>query len=231
MDDMDEKGTDDLSVFQLMQAFPNNLAAEQWLERLRWPQRSDVRCPACGSDSIIEVKSRKPTPFRFRPCRFRFSVRKGTIMEGTNIGVQKWIFAVYMLVTSPKGIASTVLCKELKISQPTAWFLLQWIREGFADRFDEPINLLKTEKMEGTVEVDEAMFGGQWRFMHHDRKQKYDTWHQAKRIVAEIKNRETGQVTAKVVSDRERATLQRYVKARVEEGATIYTDDHKAYQE
>ena len=146
MDDVDGKKTEELSVFQLMQAFPNNLAAERWLERLRWPQRTDVKCPACGSDSIIEVASRKPTPFRCRPCRFRFSVRKDTMMEGTNIGLQKWIFAIYMLVTSPKGIASTVLCKELKISQPTAWFLLQRIREGFADQHDEPINLLETDK-------------------------------------------------------------------------------------
>ena len=55
---------DELSVFQLMQAFPNNLAAEQWLERLRWPDKEDRNCPSCGSNDIIEVASRKPTPFR-----------------------------------------------------------------------------------------------------------------------------------------------------------------------
>ena len=156
---------EELSVFQLMQAFPNNLAAEQWLERLRWPDKLEMHCPSCGSDSIIEVASRKPCPFRCRICRFRFSVRKGTIMEGTNIGLQKWVFAVYMLVTSPKEIAPTKLCKELKVSQNTAWFLLQRIREGFADWNNEPITTLDGERMEGTVEVDEAYFGGQWRFM------------------------------------------------------------------
>ncbi len=70
-----------------------------------------------------------------------------------------------------KGNCIDGIVQELKISQPTAWFLLQRIREGFADQFDEPINLLEAEKMEGTVDVDEAMFGGQWRFMHYDRKQ------------------------------------------------------------
>ena len=152
---------EELSVMQLTQVFPNNLAAEQWLERLRWPDNADMNCPSCDSNSIIEVASRRPTPFRCRDCRFRFSVRKGTIMEGTNIGLQKWVFAVYAMVTSPKGIASTKLCKELNISQPTAWFLLQRIREGFSDFNGEPINLLDGEKMEGVVEVDEAYFGGQ----------------------------------------------------------------------
>ena len=54
-------------------------------------------------------------------------------MEGTNIGLQKWVFAASAMVTSPKGITSTKLYKELDLSQPTAWLLLQRIREGFAD--------------------------------------------------------------------------------------------------
>ena len=184
---------EELSIYQLMQAFPNNLAAEQWLERLRRPDKAERKCPSCGSDSIIEVASRKPTPFRCRPCRFRFSVRKDT--EGTNIGLQKWVFATYMMVTNPKGIASTTVCKELGISQPIAWFLLQRIREGFSDVNDEPINLIDGEKMEGVVEVDEAYIGGQSRFMHYDRKQRYDSWVDQKDIVVGMKNRETGQIT------------------------------------
>ena len=101
-----EEVREELSIFQLMQAFPNNLASEQWLEGLCWPDKEDMNCPSCGSNDIIEVASRKPTPFRCRPCRFRFSVRKNTIMEGTNIGLQKWVYATYMLVTNPKGVAT-----------------------------------------------------------------------------------------------------------------------------
>ena len=82
-----EEVREELSVMQLLQVFPNNLAAEQWLERLRWPDKADMKCPSCVSDSIIEVASRNPTPFRCRLCRFRFSVRKGTVMEGPNIGI------------------------------------------------------------------------------------------------------------------------------------------------
>ena len=68
-----EEVREELSIFQLMQAFPNNLASEQWLEGLCWPDKEDMNCPSCGSNDIIEVASRKPTPFRCRPCRFRFS--------------------------------------------------------------------------------------------------------------------------------------------------------------
>ena len=37
--------------------------------------------------------------------------------------------------------------------------------------------------MEGTGEVDGAYFGGQWKFMHYDRKQRYASWVDQKEIV------------------------------------------------
>lgn len=152
------------------------------------------------------------------------------MMEGTNIGLQKWVFGVYAMVTSPKGIASTKLCKELNLSQPTAWFLLQRIREGFSDLNGEPVNLLDGEKMEGTVEVDEAYFGAQWRFMHYDRKRRYASWVDQKEIVVGMKNRETGQITAKVVPDRTKEVLQRFIHERIKDGTVVLTDDHSSYR-
>ena len=123
-----------LSAFQLAEIFPDDRAAEIWLERLRWPSKRDIRCPSCGSDSIIDVVSRKPTPFRCRPCRFRFSVRKGTVLESTNVGLRKWIFAGYAFVTSPKGIASTKVAQDLGVSQPTARFMLHRLPGRFRGR-------------------------------------------------------------------------------------------------
>ena len=49
-----EEVRDELSVMQLMQVFPNNLAAEQWFEGLRWPDKADMKCPSCSPASIIE---------------------------------------------------------------------------------------------------------------------------------------------------------------------------------
>ena len=228
---MNNETQETLSAFQLAEIFPDDHSAEIWLERLRWPSKNDIRCPSCGSDSIIDVVSRRPTPFRCRPCRFRFSVRKGTVLESTNVGLRKWIFAGYAFVTSPKGVASTRVAQDLGVSQPTAWFMLQRLREGFADENNEPINLLDEEKMEGRVEVDEAMLGGQWKYMHHDRKRRFGTWMDAKDIVAGALNRETGQVSAKVIPNRTKEQLEGFIKERVEDGTIIYTDDYAAYDD
>ena len=88
-----------------MQLIPDDIAAEKWFENVRWPEGKI--CPKCGCGDIQEVYNRRPQPLRCRKCRYFFSVRKGTVMEGTNIGLQKWAFAIYLMVTSPKGVAST----------------------------------------------------------------------------------------------------------------------------
>ena len=157
---------EELSVFQLMQLIPDDIAAERWFENIRSPDGK--RCPKCDHSDIQEVYNRRPQPLRCRKCRYFFSVRKGTVMEGTNIGLQKWAFAIYMMVTSPKGVASTKTQKELGLTLKTAWYLNQRLREGFANENNEPVTF-PDSPMSGTVEVDEAYIGGTDRWKHADK--------------------------------------------------------------
>lgn len=144
----DRKG---LTIIELFKMFPNDAAAEQWFEDQRWPNGQRC-CPECGSTSYAIVKSRKPMPYRCRDCRQYFSVRKGTVMQSSKIGLQKWLFAMYMMSMSLKGTSSMKVYRELGITQKTAWFLMQRIREGFMDGIDQ--------SMRGPVEVDETYMGG-----------------------------------------------------------------------
>ena len=118
-----------LTVIELFKMFPDDAAAEKWFEMQRWP---DGRfCPDCGSTNTVAVPSRKPMPCRCRDCRGHFSVRKGTVMESSKVGLQKWVIALYMMTTGLKGTSSMKLYREVGIRQATAWFLMQRIREGF----------------------------------------------------------------------------------------------------
>ena len=56
--DIDEVQTEELSVFQLMQLIPDDIAAEKWFENIRWPEGKV--CPKCGCGNIQEVYNRKP---------------------------------------------------------------------------------------------------------------------------------------------------------------------------
>lgn len=68
-------------------------------------------------------------------------------MENSKLGAQKWVMAIYLLVTSIKGISSRKLAKDLGITQKTAWHMTHRIREAF--------NTSDTGLLGGVIEVDE----------------------------------------------------------------------------
>lgn len=119
-----------ISTHQLFALFPDETAARSYLERRRWPK--GVVCPVCESERIAQ---HSPGIYRCLPCRVGgsndpFTVRTGTVMERSKIPLQKWLHAMYLLVTARKGIASLQLSKEIGITQKSAWFMLHRLREA-----------------------------------------------------------------------------------------------------
>ena len=52
-------------------------------------------------------------------------------MERSKVPLRKWAVAIYLEMTSLKGISSMKLHRELKVTQRTAWFMLHRIREAW----------------------------------------------------------------------------------------------------
>ena len=135
---------------------------EQWFEDQRWPD-GERFCPDCGSERYSIAKNRKPMPYRCKDCRQYFSVRKGTVMQSSKLGLQKWAIAIYMMATNLKGVSSMRIHRDLGIDQRAAWHMMQRIREAFlaGDGL----------KMPGPVEVDETFMGGRDRNKHASKRQ------------------------------------------------------------
>ncbi len=112
-----------MSLMECFQRFPDNATAEQWFVETRWP--SGVQCPACASDNVQARPTRKPQPYRCRSCRTDFSAKTGTLMQGSNLGFQTWVIALYLLTTGLKGTSSMKLHRDLGVTQKTAWHLAQ----------------------------------------------------------------------------------------------------------
>ncbi len=186
-----------LPLPQLFAQFPDDAAAERWFEAQRWP---DGRfCPDCGSTDTHPVPARKPMPYRCRACRSYFSVRKGTVMQSSRLGLQKWAIAIYLIVTGLKGTSSMKIHRDLGIRQATAWHLMQRIREAFVAGDGQP--------MPGPVEVDETYVGGKERNRHQS--QKRGTGPAAgKTVVVGAKDRATKRIVAEPVARTDKATLQ-----------------------
>ena len=208
-----------ISGIELFRMFPDDDKAEAWFEKQRWPDGKRF-CPDCGSGRHQTVDDRDPMPYRCRDCHQYFSVKKGTVMQSSKVGLQKWAVATYMVITSLKGVSSMKLHRAIGVSQKTAWFMLQRIREALDST---------PGKFTGPVEVDETFVGGREQNKHAANKLRAGRGTVGKTAVAGAKDRATGKVAAKVVSDTSRATLQSFVVGNTESGATVYTDEHSGY--
>ena len=138
-----------ISLIELFERFPNDATAERWFEEQRWGETvTPSYCPMCGgTDKLKSAPSRKPLPYWCGECRRHFSVRTGTVMHRSKIGLQKWAIAIYLWSTSLKGVSSMRLHRDLKITQKSAYFMAQRLREAWSDA---------PGAMAGPVEVDET---------------------------------------------------------------------------
>lgn len=142
-----------ISLDQFSQRFPNEETARQYFEDSRWGGK--VNCPHCGSLSVAEVKDHKPMPYRCRDCRKHFSVRTGTVLAESRLPLHKWLMAIYLITTARKGIPSTQLARELGITQKSAWFLAQRIRETWLAGADNDMG--GQARVDGTYSGDEKL--------------------------------------------------------------------------
>lgn len=119
-----------ISAFQFFLRFPDEKTARAHIERLRWG--NSPACVHCGSERISQVKNEKPMPYRCKDCRKFFSVKSGTIFQSSKLDFRKCLYAIYLVTVSKKGVSSCQMARELGITQSTAWYLAQRIRESYA---------------------------------------------------------------------------------------------------
>jgi transposase-like protein len=98
--------------------------ATEFVAALRWPDGPG--CPNCGGTDHSYLKTRRL--WKCKACKRQFSVKVGTILEGSPIGLEKWLVTIWILANSKEEVSSYKLQQTIGVTQKTAWSMINRIR-------------------------------------------------------------------------------------------------------
>src|SRR5580700_4054752 len=213
---------------QAIQYFSDYENCRQFMIAVRWAD-GKVRCPYCESEKVTYLEKARLYRCYEKHPKQKFSLKTGTVFEDSPIPLEKWLPALWLMVSCKNGVSSYEIHRALGVTQKSAWFMLHRIRTamktgGFGMNF-------KLGGEGGPVEVDETFIGGKAKNMHRDRAKRYGQagTNKGKTVVMGMLDRDLRQVRAKVVPNVKRETLQAEVLREVKHGSRVFTDEHVGY--
>lgn len=140
-----------MGLYDYRHVIANERTCYWFIHRLRWPD--GVRCSGCGKSRVWAMRERGIVRYRCKDCGLHFSLRTGTLLEGSRLPLTKWVLAIGLLRV---GLSSRALARELSVSRQSAWEVLHRLRDALQ-------NDVLARKLRGRIEVDETYVGGRYK--------------------------------------------------------------------
>ncbi len=210
-----------MTIHEIYKRFPHQKNCIEHLAYIRW--QDTVYCPICGSENVTQFKNE----FRWHCNKENksFSVLKNTIFEGTHLPLQKWFYAIHLMLSAKKGLSALQLSRNMDVAYNTAWYASMRIRCAMADQ---------SYILEGIIQSDSTYVGGKPRkknIQTKGSKNKRGKGTKKEQIIGYIEQKPGGKVVIKHINkDSETIELLKLLKKNIKlDKSILITDEGKEY--
>lgn len=137
-----------MTILEFLQHFPDEQSCKQHFKIQR--EREGIICKKCQSTKHYWLGGK--WQWQCSSCRFRTTLRSGTIMESAKLSFHKWYLCMAFMSSTKKGISALEMQRQLGHKRyGTVWRLMHKIREGMGKRDS-------LYQLNGEIEFDEGYF-------------------------------------------------------------------------
>lgn len=202
-----------LSIFEFQGQFPDEKSCLAHLSKMKWA--NGFKCRRC--DHVKYCAGERPFDRQCTSCNYTESPTAHTAFHKVKFPLLKAFWIVYYLSSTKKGMSSTELSRKLELRQKTCWLFKRKVMQTMKSSGLHP--------MVGTVEVDEAVVGGQEENVRGRANNK-------KRLVVfaiERKGKGVSRMYGKVIPSAHAKNLGGFMKRTIDAQANVRTDGWTGY--
>lgn len=206
--------TNSMTFSEFQERFGTETQCEQYMFEKRWP--NGFICPKCGSHRFCRLSNGL---YQCAACHHQTSVTAGTILQRTHLPLTKWFLALYLVSQDKRGISAVQLQKTVGVTYKTAWYMLSRIREAMSRRDAQ-------YKLSGTVEFDDAFFGGPTVGKKRGRgTEKHKVF-----VALSLDGKGNPRfLKMQVTENIKQASVRRFAENNIEKHTTIHSDGYRSY--
>lgn len=171
-------------------------------------------CPKCKKQTKFH-RVKKRTCYECQWCGHQLYPTKGTVFEKSSTPLHLWFYAIYLMTATRTGVSAKEIQRQLGVTYKCAWRIAHQIRNLMGDK--------KPNKLSGKIEIDDTYIGGKRKGSKRGRGGEHKT------IVLGMVERK-GNMKGQVVTDMKKRTITPVIRASVEKGSHLNTDEFLSYR-
>jgi transposase-like protein/ribosomal protein L37AE/L43A len=198
-------------------------------------EQAGVVCKKCNHASHYWLSSKNL--WQCKKCKFRTSLKSGTIMENSKMTFRKWYRVIIMMSATKKGFSAKEMQKQFGSNRyESIWTLMHKVRQAMGNR--DSIYKLKDqiEMDEGyfTVETTEQIKKGQKRGRGSVTSVPVSILVESTRL-EDIENNkistQCGHLKMKLIDNHKTKTIQEVVTENIAPNSVAFTDGSTSYNQ